>query len=68
MFFWQVGHLDVVLSEYRDNSHNFTNLIFYYVTLLVLYWPQEKSVFQKSGLAGRTSHFESELLIFSQKV
>ena len=26
--FWQVGHLDVFLSEYPDESHNLTNLIF----------------------------------------
>ena len=25
---WQVGVLDVVLSEYLDKSHNLTNLIF----------------------------------------
>ena len=31
--FWQVGVLDVVLSEYLDKSHNFTNLIFCDVTL-----------------------------------
>ena len=63
LIFGKVG-----LSEYREKSHNFTNLIFYDVTPLVLYWPQKKSVFQKPGLAGRASHFESEILIFSQKV
>ena len=26
--FWQVGLLDVVLSEYPDKSHNFRNFIF----------------------------------------
>ena len=26
--FWQVGLLGVFLSEYRDESHNFTNLSF----------------------------------------
>ena len=26
--FWQVGLLEVILSEYLDKSHNFTNLIF----------------------------------------
>ena len=26
--FWQVGPLDIVLSEYPDKSHYFTNLIF----------------------------------------
>ena len=26
--FWQVGLLDVFLSAYPDESHNFTNLIF----------------------------------------
>ena len=31
--FWQVGLLDVVLSWYPNKSHNFTNLIFYDVTL-----------------------------------
>ena len=31
--FWQVGVLDVVLSEYVVRSHNFTNLIFYDVAL-----------------------------------
>ena len=30
---WQVGLLDVVLSEFFDKSNNFTNLIFYDVTL-----------------------------------
>ena len=28
-----VGLLDVFLSEYPDESHNFTNVIFYDVTL-----------------------------------
>ena len=31
--FWQVGLLDVVLSEYPDKSHNFANLIFMTITL-----------------------------------
>ena len=31
--FWQIGILDVVLSVYLDKSHNFSNLIFYVVTL-----------------------------------
>ena len=31
--FWQVGLLDVALSQYPAKSHNFTNLIFYDVTL-----------------------------------
>ena len=31
--FWRVGVLDVVLSEYLNKSHNFTNFIFYDVTL-----------------------------------
>ena len=31
--FWQEGLLDVFLSEYPDESHNFTNVIFYDVTL-----------------------------------
>ena len=31
--FWQVGLLDVVLSQYPEKSHNFTNLIFNDVTL-----------------------------------
>ena len=31
--FWQVGLLGVALSEYAGKSHNFTNLIFYDVTL-----------------------------------
>ena len=35
--FWQVGVLDVVLSEYLDKSYNFTNLIFCDVTTLELY-------------------------------
>ena len=26
--FWQVGLLDIVLSKYRDKSHNFKNFIF----------------------------------------
>ena len=26
--FWQVGLLDIVLSEYPDKSHNFRNFIF----------------------------------------
>ena len=26
--FWQVGLLDIVLSEYLDKSHNFRNFIF----------------------------------------
>ena len=26
--FWQVGLLDIVLSEYPDKFHNFTNFIF----------------------------------------
>ena len=30
--FWRVGVLDVVLSEYLNKSHNFTNFIFYDVT------------------------------------
>ena len=32
--FGQVGLLNVVLPEYPDKSHNFTNLFFYDVTLL----------------------------------
>ena len=31
--FWRVGVLDVVLSEYLNKSHNFTNFIFYDITL-----------------------------------
>ena len=31
--FWQVGLLDVVLSEYPDKSHNFANLIYDIITL-----------------------------------
>ena len=31
--FWQVSLLDVVLSQYPEKSHNFTNLIFNDVTL-----------------------------------
>ena len=31
--FWQVDLLDVALSEYAGKPHNFTNLIFYDVTL-----------------------------------
>ena len=31
--FWQEGLLDVFLSEYLGESHNFTNSIFYDVTL-----------------------------------
>ena len=31
--FWRVGALDVVLSEYLNKSRNFTNFIFYNVTL-----------------------------------
>ena len=26
--FWQVGLLDIVLSEYPDKTHNFRNFIF----------------------------------------
>ena len=32
--FWQVGLLDIVLSEYPDKSHNFTNFIFMTSSLL----------------------------------
>ena len=60
-FLASMGYLDLVLSEYLNKSHNFKNLVFYDVTPLVLYWPQKKGVFQKSWLAGRTSHFESEI-------
>ena len=35
--FWQVGLLDIVLSEYPDKSQNFRNFIFYDVITLVLY-------------------------------
>ena len=31
--FWQIGILDVVLSEYLDKSHDFTNLIFMTLSL-----------------------------------
>ena len=31
---WQIGLLDVVLLEYPDKSHNFTNLIFMTSSLL----------------------------------
>ena len=31
--FWRVGVLDVVLSEYLNKSHNFTNFIFYDVAV-----------------------------------
>ena len=31
--FWRVGVLDVVLSEYLNKFHNFTNFIFYDVTV-----------------------------------
>ena len=48
--FWQVGLLDVVLLEYPDKSHDFTNLIFYDVTLwnpiaftyIIIIMPQER--------------------------
>ena len=36
--FWQVGLLDIVLSEYPDKSHNFRNFIFmtsHFSTLLI---------------------------------
>ena len=33
LVFHEVGLLDLVLSEYPDKSHNFTNLFFYDVTL-----------------------------------
>ena len=33
LIFWRVSVLDVVLSEYPNKSHNFTNFIFYDVTL-----------------------------------
>ena len=39
--FWQVGLLDIVLSEYPDKSHNFQNFIFvtsYFGTLLGIYF------------------------------
>ena len=31
--FWRVGVVDFVLSEYLNKSHNFTNFIFYEITL-----------------------------------
>ena len=33
--FWQVGLLDVALSEYPDKSHNFTNL---HLTLTIFHF------------------------------
>ena len=41
--FWQVGLLDIVLSEYPDKSHNFRNFIFmtsHFSTLLIQRLPR----------------------------
>ena len=35
--FWQVGLLDIVLSEYTDKSHNFRIFILWRHTLLLYY-------------------------------
>ena len=37
--FWQVGLLDIVLSEYPDKSHNFRNFIFMTSSLKYSIWP-----------------------------
>ena len=39
-YFWQVGLVDIVLSEYVDKSHNFRNFIFmtsHFSTLLQIF-------------------------------
>ena len=39
-YFWQVGLVDIVLSEYLDKSHNFRNFIFmtsHFSTLLQIF-------------------------------
>ena len=51
--FWQVGLFDVVLSEYPEKYHNFTNFIFYDVALefsihLDLRWNLKRERKQKS--------------------
>ena len=40
--FWQVDLLDVVLSEYPDESHNFTNLFFTHHFLELYYFSHKE--------------------------
>ena len=42
LIFWQVGLLDIALSEYPDKSHNFRNFIFmtsHNATEIIHWWP-----------------------------
>ena len=49
--FWQVGLLDIVLSEYSDKSHNFRNFIFMTSHFSTLFQKNDLSILEKG-----TSH------------
>ena len=71
---WQVGLLDVFLSEYPDKSHNFTNLIFmtsHLNTLLqysVLFSLRQSRVELVTFLTNDKNVWTSQLLATASKV
>ena len=72
-YFWQVGLVDIVLSEYLDKSHNFRNFIFMtsqFSTLIPSLLQLRHSDFSTFRLVTLvlSSHHVSALLIFSKRV
>ena len=67
--FWQVDLLDVVLSEYPDRSHNFTNLFFMHHTYLksLLFLPQRAETHVKFSIWVVLTLFGGKLMKMGHK-